>query len=395
MEKENIVQFINRKKGEPLLNIILTDRKLLQGKSIEPLIKLMESEGINELFHESSEWFLRINGDYKNKYAKGLKQGNIGQLSKSSWGTVFKGQNEFINPLYVNYSGQDFEKSKECFEKSGIIDSLEKYIEKIGVLNDELNEPDNEKANLLWFRGQSAEWELIPSIYVQFLKNSCSIEEINDIEIKLINEFKSLSWPYLDYIPDNEWEWLFIMQHHGLPTRLLDWTTDPLIALAFALKVDDFSMDEDDKEPVVWVLDPIKLNSSNKMHRCISSYKYIPNICLLKKEELNGYEPLEYTGSYDSVLPLAVIGPLNNKRITSQNGNFSIFPIVNRTSKFVEYSKNTMGENCEYIKKLIISKGTKSKIKQKLIQIGYNKVRLYPELQSVSHEIKRKFGLTK
>ncbi|OKH29276.1 hypothetical protein NIES1031_01445 [Chroogloeocystis siderophila 5.2 s.c.1] len=47
----------------------------------------------------------------------------------------------------------------------------------------------------------------------------------------MLNNFKLLSVPLLKEKPDNDWEWLAIMQHHGLATRLLDWSVIPLAAL--------------------------------------------------------------------------------------------------------------------------------------------------------------------
>lgn len=57
--------------------------------------------------------------------------------------------------------------------------------------------------------------------------------------------------------------WLTIMQHYGLPTRLLDWSRSPLVALYFA--VSDKSNDENDA--CVWMLTPDELNASEKLEK--------------------------------------------------------------------------------------------------------------------------------
>ena len=86
----------------------------------------------------------------------------------------------------------------------------------------------------LWYRGcGSATHTLLPSLYRH--GKSKTPEAFADLEKQLMTRFRQRSIPYHNRSLADDWDALFFMQHYGVPTRLLDWTENPLIALHFAL----------------------------------------------------------------------------------------------------------------------------------------------------------------
>jgi hypothetical protein len=85
------------------------------------------------------------------------------------------------------------------------------------------------------FRGhRSARWRLTPTLGRLPIRSD---RTFRDVERELVDRFKAQRLPYLqrDASKDDDWDTLAVAQHHSLATRLLDWTTNPLVALWFAV----------------------------------------------------------------------------------------------------------------------------------------------------------------
>lgn len=226
----------------------------------------------------------------------------------------------------------------------------------------------SESHKQVWYRGQSKkEWSLVPS-----LARDPSYPEA---EIALMKRFKQNAVPHLTIQPREEWEWLFLMQHHRVPTRLLDWSESPLAALYFAVE------EEPEVDGSLWCLDPVALNA----HAGIN-FRFGLEIPAFGNDELmDNYLPSRIAAETTSKLsPVAAIGPRNSPRIAAQLG---VFTITHRSHTPIENV-----EDREHVWRLIIPAKAKKRIREELALLRFTQLTLFPELDSVAAEAAEVLG---
>lgn len=259
------------------------------------------------------------------------------------------------------------------------IDSIQQFIDK--VLSIRKSWHPNDPHREIWFRGiNDSSFSLLPGAYrhKDYDERSAALS------------FRAKVPSYIARQPSDDWEWYYLMQHYGLPTRLLDWTENPLFALFFAIHSQS---SESAKVPCVWVMDPVDLNE--KMHGSKEKFISVPKISL--KSEFNYWLPdlcgpgiqaktfRKGSRFADNKKPLAIYPSRYNDRIVAQRGVFTV-----HGSKKTELEQLLAGTN--RIDKILINPAQCTKLRDDLWALGISESALFPEPQSVAKDLKREYG---
>jgi hypothetical protein len=201
------------------------------------------------------------------------------------------------------------------------------------------------------FRGQREDRPLLPKI-ARDGRNTMG-EQLLRIESQMMEEFKRQCRPYLTIDPLNEWDWLALAQHHGMATRVLDWTENPLAALWFAVR----KPPGESKEGVLWVL---KAKSFGIAKANIED----PYKCEITKI----FRPNHIT-----------------PKIAAQAGWFTAHRYQSEEKSFVPLEKNK--KYILHLKRLTIPPGAFRELRVQLNQVGINNAVMFPEMTGLCNHI--------
>ncbi len=333
------------------------------------------------------------------KLSKEIKGIIIDIINKSSFFYSEKRRNlKFIDDTYILYD--------EEIVEPHLIDSLPSFMNLI------YNNVGSVKEGVFFYRGHSqVNYLLLPTIYrknVYGRYNNYERESdlYNAIQVKCFKEFQQCK---------THLEKLVIMQHYGIPTRLLDVTVNPLVAMYFACSKHEKSVGEvvllctsrkDMKWPssdTVTILSSLAALSTNDKKKLVDS---TDKGYSASKKRLLGEIRTEKAGFENSIKDddifkiLYINPPLNNQRIVNQQGAFLLFGLKKIEEILVDHEKKTVDVTYSSVKpanefrlcnsnnkRIVVFIKNKKDILTQLKAIGIDQEHLFPEISSVASSL--------
>jgi len=241
----------------------------------------------------------------------------------------------------------------------------------------------------LWFRGCTERTHTLrPSLFRHPVL--ASAEKLIELERELITRVKERSIPFRTPLNQtyDALEFLFFMQHYGIPTRLLDWTENPFVALYFSIVLKQPSRYDADKavfdtDAVVWTLDPAAWNRG-----ALHNYAFKGGILTPNDQLLKGYRPDEPIHLMNQD-PIATYAVYNSTRIVAQRGVFILF---GQGLDAMENRYTTLPDCDGALVKLVIPSDSIGTLATTLLSTGITESVIFPDLDGLARETRREFG---
>ncbi|HVZ82371.1 MAG TPA: FRG domain-containing protein [Terracidiphilus sp.] len=222
-----------------------------------------------------------------------------------------------------------------------------------------------------WFRGQQRKnWELIPSL-VRIGRFDRETED--DIREEFATRAPALS--RFEPLPVNDWDLYFLMQHYGAPTRLLDWTESPVIALYFAVRDNPGHYDS-----AVWMLDPYELNRRVARKNEVVSPS-AQGVSKSDSRRVAPWLPERWSKAKLPEGPIAIFPTHIARRISSQKACFTV-----HGSALHGFRKFVRGRDA-CLKKVILPGRSVKNIRRSLEQIGIDDTTIFPDLEGLGRAL--------